>query len=561
VTPVESVETVGWLVVGSGFTAGAGTLWLVWYLDRHRGAPGATWFMAALCSQVVWVFAYTAGLLVAAPALRRALEALSWVGLAWLGPLFLGFALAYTGRSDVVHSPWFPVVFVVPTVTTLLAVTLPGHSLLWRGFVPAPTFGLATVQYAVQPAGYVAVVSSLAVAGTGALLLVETVVSYGPLYRREAVAVALSTVPPSVGAVLWLFDAGPVPQLNLATVLFLPHVALDIYAFVGSNMFETNPTTQRAAQRGALNDLDDPLLVVDPDGRVVNRNARAEGLFGTGVELPCSVATLVGTDLDTLRSRGELTVASRDEVYAVSYTPLTDPAGTDVGAIVVFYDVTTVRRQKQRLSVLNRILRHNLRNQLTVAQGRAELVAADSDDPSIRAHAAAIQAANDRLLSIGERIREFQRVQARDRSPSTVDLTTVLDRVLEDVTARYPDARVEVSVTDDRPAETDADTLALVLSNLVENAIVHAEGDPVVELCLSGTDDAAVFEVRDHNDPIPDLEIDSLDAAEESALEHGQGIGLWVVTWCLDFLGGEATFDYDDGNVVTVTLPRGADRE
>jgi len=560
ISSVESITLVGWLLVSGSLAAGIGTLGLIGYLGRHRDAPGATWFMAMLGAQALWIASYTTGLFITAPLWRATAEAAMWVGIAWLGPLFLAFALTYTGRSTLVGTPWFRAVFVPPVVTVVLAATHPFHALLWQDFHLAPVFGLAAVQYAFQPWDYVAIISSLATAGVGVLLLVGTVVSYGPLYRKEAISVALSTLPPAAAAVAWIAGLGPWPALNLAAVMFFPHVLLDAYAFVGTHMFDTNPTTQRAAERGALSDLDDPLLVVDPNGRVVNMNTRARSLFEADqLTLPTTIEALVGIDLTALLDAGEYTVPRRNETYAVSHTPLEDPGGNDVGAILVFYDITRLRRQKQRLSVLNRILRHNLRNQLNVAQGRADLIAAETTDPEIRTHTDAITRSTEQLLSIGRRIRDFERVQNRGISVSTVDPVRLTERVTAALLEDYPGANLSVETTvDSRPLETDEEILALAVTNLLENAVVHSEtAQPVVDARLYETGEGEfAFEIRDRNDPIPDIEIETLDAAEESALQHGQGIGLWVVTWCLEFVDGDLSFAYDDGNVVTVTVPQ-----
>jgi len=48
----------------------------------------------------------------------------------------------------------------------------------------------------------------------------------------------------------------------------------------------------------------------------------------------------------------------------------------------------------------------------------------------------------------------------------------------------------------------------------------------------------------------------TLRAGDETKLQHGQGIGLWLVYWCVRKLDGSIAFEYDDGNVLTVTLPR-----
>jgi sensor histidine kinase regulating citrate/malate metabolism len=51
------------------------------------------------------------------------------------------------------------------------------------------------------------------------------------------------------------------------------------------------------------------------------------------------------------------------------------------------------------------------------------------------------------------------------------------------------------------------------------------------------------------------MEVETLRAGDETPLQHGQGIGLWIVYWCVRNLRGSIDFEYDDGNVLTVTLP------
>ena len=551
------VGFIGGAVVLATFTAGAGTLALVWYLDQFRGRAGADWFMATLSAQAVWAFSYGVGLLVFERGLRAYAEAVSLAGLVWLGPLFLGFALEYTGRSGVVRSTAFRAVLAVPAGASVLALTHPLHDLLWRNFRLAPVFDLSTVLYAIQPAGYLAAAVDVATVAVAVLLLVETMLDYGPLYRREAVAVATSTVPPAAALLVWLAKAGPVPALNLGPVLLLPHVALDAYAFVGTHMFGTNPTTQRAAEQSALADREDPLFVVDADGRVVKLNDRAERLFDADRSaLPAPFGAVTGTDLDDLRDAGELDVGGPGGVYAVSYTPLTDSRAADVGGIVVLYDITEQRQREQRLTVLNRVLRHNLRNELTLVTGHAESIGSRTDDDRIERQTAMVADAGHRLLSVAETARDFERVQDGGVQPTAVDPAALLDRVRETVREDHPDAAIDVDAAAPDPVETDPDVLALALSNLVENAIVHADGAPSATVSVAATADATVFEVRDANAPIPDVETASLRDGHETQLQHGQGMGLWVVKWCVTALGGDVSFRHDgDGNVVAVSLP------
>ena len=233
---------------GTGFVLGSfgasfGALYLLQYLYSQRGRPGAAWFMGNIASVAVFCAAYGGGLLVSDPTLRIALEAVAFTALGFMGPFFLAFGLDYTGRGDLIRTPLFAIVGAVPLLTAVLTATNPIHRLVWADFRIDPVFGLATVAYTVQPWGVFALAFSIGTAAVGSLLLIGAILSYGPLYRREATAVILSTAPPTVGVSVWLFGLGPTPQLHLTAPLMLVHVVLDAYAFVGTHMFATSPAT------------------------------------------------------------------------------------------------------------------------------------------------------------------------------------------------------------------------------------------------------------------------------------------------------------------------------
>ncbi|MDZ7745993.1 MAG: histidine kinase N-terminal 7TM domain-containing protein [Halobacteriales archaeon] len=538
--------------------AGVATVGLVWYLDRHRGNAGANWFISTLTAQVLVTLAYALAMLTTEPTIRAHLEALSWTGLAWMGPLFMGFALEYTGRERFVHTYGFGLILLVPTVTTALALTHPYHGLLWQGFELFSPFGLSGARYIIQPWGYLAMAVTFAAAAVGVLLLVETTLAYGRLYRREAAAIALSTVFPAIGLVTWLLRLGPYPGLNFTPVLLLPHSLLDAYAFVGTHMFETNPTTQRAAERSALDDLEDPLFAVDTEQQIVNLNHRAQALFGVTDDdlLPVPVESLVGTPLDVMREEGEITVGGPDSrIFAVSYTELTDTHDTVVGGLVVLYDVTDERQQKQQLTVLNRILRHNMRNEMTVIKGHANLIRSGVENERLELPAEAIVDSSERLLGIAEKAQDFDSIKQRDPRVVEVDAADLLAEIQNELLDAFPDATIDLDVRAGTQIHVDPAMLTIALSNLVENALDHGTGDPYALVSITRTQDGRVeCVVADRNDRIGETEIAPIQAGDETQLEHGSSIGLWIVKWSVTAMNADIDFDYDDGNVITITL-------
>ena len=587
-----------WPAVGS-LAGGAGAVGLALAIREHRGRPGVDWFLGVFAAQATWCLSYGVGLLVSDPSLRAALEAATWLGIVWTGIAFLGFALEYTGRSDVVRSRLFAAVVGFGLLSTALLATNPLHGAFWTGFEIDPAFGVATVAYAFGPWAYAVVAVETVLVASAVFLLVDTLLSYGPLYRRESAAVALSSLPPGFALVAWTLQIGPVPQLQLAPLMFVPHVLLDAYAFNGAEMFDRNPTTSRAAERTAIDDLADPIVALALDRRVVRLNPAAEALLGVDAETArnrpldafLDLPVEADAEADDGRSRETIEVESRDgtgnRTYAVSTSRLTDPSGTRVGYTVVFSDVTERERRRQQLEVLNRVLRHNLRNDAGVVRGYGRLLAERLDDPELGRMADAVERRAGALAALGEKAGTVEALLS-DGEASAVAVDGLVAGVVADAREREAGATVELDVEGDAgrgdggdgdsdwTARVRPDALRAVAENTVENALVHhdgegverADGGPWVRVTLgreAGEDEAPsgerpdrfVLTVTDDGPGIPEHEVEAVESGRETALEHGSGLGLWVVAWGAAAIGADVDYAEREprGTRVQVSIP------
>ncbi|QAU13222.1 PAS domain-containing protein [Halorubrum sp. BOL3-1] len=592
-----------WPAVGS-LAGGVGALALAWAIREHRGRPGVDWFLGVFAAQATWCLSYGVGLLVSDPALRPVLEATMWLGVVWTGIAFLGFALEYTGRSDVVRSRLFAGVAGFGLLSSALVATNSLHGAFWTGFARDPAFGVETASYAFGPWAYLTVAVETVLVASAVFLLVDTLLSYGPLYRRESAAVALSSLPPGFALVAWTLEVGPVPQLQLAPLMFVPHMVLDAYAFDRAEMFDRNPTTSRAAERTAIDDLADPIVALALDRRVVRLNPAAEAVLGVDaetardrplddfLELPVRIGDggadgpgggESGADEDAgggSRDTVEVDAAGTGKrTYAVSVSRLTDPNETHVGYTVVLSDVTERERRRQQLEVLNRILRHNLRNDAGVVHGYGEILRDRLDDPELVRMADAVERRAGALAALGEKAGTVERLLS-ENDPEATDVRDLLDSVVADARERGAGATVELAVDDggddtegDWTTRVRPDALRAVIENTVENALDHhdgegterGDGEPWVSVDLrrersdeaDESGDRFVLTVEDDGPGIPDHEVEAVESGRETALEHGSGLGLWVVEWGAAALGADV--DYADreprGTTVTVRVP------
>lgn len=243
-----------------------------------------------------------------------------------------------------------------------------------------------------------------------------------------------------------------------------------------------------------------------------------------------------------------------DEITALlRASPRIDEEGNTVGTWALFVDVTESKRRKQQLSVLNRVLRHDIRNTLTLIQGRVELLRADRVDDRDE-HLATIQKAADRLDVTAGRAREIQ--QLLDRSTITeVDVVSTAESVVSRARETYPDASVDLTVDTSVPHVRAVPRLRQAVWELVENACEHGPEEPEVAVTVAAADATVSITVADNGPGIPPHEHRVLGTGEETPLEHGSGLGLWFVYWVVDVCGGDVSFDCDDGTTATVELP------
>jgi signal transduction histidine kinase len=308
-----------------------------------------------------------------------------------------------------------------------------------------------------------------------------------------------------------------------------------------------------------------PMIVLNPEQRVVDFNAPAASMFealATGCRadtvLPAAVIDAVPVDAPT-PNEAEVTLTRNgdDRVHRLYTAPL-DSFGDSQGVAITLRDITTQRRQQEKLSllkqILTRTLRHNVRNEVDVVQANSqELI--DRLDGTEQANARAVYDAADDLLSISTKARVMKAIVENRGHTTSVALCEFLTTTVSDYEQCYP---ATTFVVDCPPACSVEVTPEIkpALRNLIENAAEHNHAaDAEVQVTLERQDDAVVIRITDNGPGIPPNELTVLERGREDALDHGSGIGLWIVTMVVDEMDGTITYDTgEDGTIVTLRV-------
>lgn len=542
---------------------------------RRRPAPAAGEFALAVGVTSIGAFAVASSVLfdlttafVIAPTLLVALV---------LPVPWLLFALSYTGRTELASSRFAVLVSLIPGLGVLATVIIFGSRLVPWLTLPSQTAATPLVALGVT---FLGLLQWLGLLYAGGLLFVATglVVLTFQRYRY---------LDSTVGLLLGIF--GTVPWVSLLfgfQVVGVDARALPWTVAVGFligggaaslglqryHLFGGIPAIGNVGPATVIEELDDGMFVTDDTGRIVELNPAAERLVDTDATevVGAPIEAYLDRDLDDLDGvdHVEINTAAGRRRLEPRLSTLTDQHGHHLGHAIVLRDVTERTTRQQRLDVLNRVLRHNLRNTMTVVLGHAELMQRRTDDPDLRRSIDTIVRSGNDLIGLSESAQEVDRSLAIAPFGSDSSLLAPLvDSVIEEVRADHPEAKYRADIPSDLWIPGSGELVGVALRHLVENAVEHNDGpEPTVDVTAAFRPDEPyplVLTVLDDGPGIPEAETQVIERGTETPLEHTSRFGLWAVRWVVDRLGGEVNFESrtPTGTAVTLRLPDADRRE
>jgi signal transduction histidine kinase len=548
---------------------------------RQRDGPAVNSFVAGCALAAAGGGVMAAGVALAWPD-ALVLGTAVIVGLLFPVPWLL-LAVEYTGRGEVLSFSVTSAAVTPPVVGLAASVLIFGPQLVPGLRLPAPSAASGVVAAGIR---LVEMVQWLGLLYAGGLMLVGSGLLLLTFQRYEHLDSTGGTLLGVYGTVPWLallfgFQVDGTAPLALSGTVgagFLIGGAGAVGAVGPRELFGTVPAAGGIGPATVVEELSDVIVVTAADGTVVELNDAAERRLG-------AARSVVGADVEAVLDRSvaalsdSKTVAVSTPTGRVLFEPtvseLTDQHGHLLGYAVVLRDVTDRTTRRQRLEVLNRVLRHNLRNDMNVISGRAKVLkrvlgeradggqtGADGRDRDLAENVDAILRTGDRLVELSETSRTAERVTAATHHEEEIDIAALVEGAVETVTASYPDAVVEREVPAGVVVVGAREPLRVALEQLVENGVEHNDSEPPQVTVRAEYDPDWEYPlqvvVADDGPGLPEAERRVIEDGSETPMEHGSGLGLWVVRWATLRLGGTVEFGAGEprGTVITLSLPR-----
>ncbi|WP_423999284.1 sensor histidine kinase [Haloarcula salina] len=300
-----------------------------------------------------------------------------------------------------------------------------------------------------------------------------------------------------------------------------------------------------------LENIPNPAVVVEfdqRDPRITSVNEAFEAAFGydrsaaVGERLRELVAPPdyepggVAADWfrDTGKSETEVTrVTATGEARTYLFRSVIVSRDTgDVEGYGIYTDITERKRREQQLEHQNErldefvsIVSHDLRNPLSVASGRAELLLDTAEDDAVCEGLEAISDAHERMERLLDDLLTLARQGQVVGEPTTVDLATVATDAWQQVETAEATLAVEAEAT----VEADPDRLQQLFENLYRNSVEHAGPDSEIVVTDAETAGQNGFSVADDGPGIPAEDRGRVFEHGYSTDSDGTGFGLSIV--------------------------------
>jgi two-component system, OmpR family, phosphate regulon sensor histidine kinase PhoR len=334
-----------------------------------------------------------------------------------------------------------------------------------------------------------------------------------------------------------------------------------------------------SGQKAILSAMQNGLLVVDRNRRVALVNPALCDLFKIGedslgapllesVRDPAVEQIVAETFRQRQPSQGELIIGRRE--FQMASVPMGNDNGEITGAVVLFHDITELKRADEIRRDFVANVSHELRTPLSILRGYIETML---DDPRMpRAECARIlevmEQHSKRLGLLANDLLTLAQLESGSSSLqlNEIDLSQFFAGLIRDWKKKFAAKSLDAIV--ESPAEfstirVDETRLREVFDNLLDNAVKYSRNKGKIRLQAALRVDEIVLSVSDDGIGISQEDLPRIferfyraDKARSREL-GGTGLGLSIVKHIAQLHGGrvEAKSELGKGTTISVILP------
>ncbi|PCR90587.1 sensor histidine kinase [Natrinema ejinorense] len=518
---------------------------------QHSGTRNA--LIVFFVSAALWCGGYLGYLLAPTTASKVALYTIGFISAFVAVGAWVCFCVEYTGRS-VQDMPFLYPALAVFLFFIVLKITNPLHNLYFTTEWTTEPFPHLAINH--QLLYWVVLGLSYSVIMVGFFMLAERLYHTGTDSRPLAILFGITGVP-ALATIL---------SSQVETLLPLMYEPPGVAVFAVGTLFVYFDRFEAIRLTGGATD---PTIYLDQSKRVRDYNQAAEAIFPALTDaIGDSIDDISSTLADHISEPGVVPVTENGETRYYEVTTTSFLSGEiETGRLVTITDVTdreTYRKQleqkTEQLEALNRVVRHDIRNDMAVVLGWAETLRDHVDEDGEAALEHVLQSSSH-VVELTDTARVFVESLTGDSTVKLkpVNLRSTIEAELTTVQETHFDAHFEIVSGFPQVTVQANEMLSSVFRNLLGNAVRHndkAVPEITVTGCLNGN--SVQIRVADNGPGIPDEQKEHIFGKGEKGVDSpGSGIGLYLVYTLMDQFDGDVWVEDNEptGSVFVVKLP------
>ena len=518
---------------------------LIGLLLKRKKSRVNTYLMLLLISIFIWSFTDLLNLFSTSLSEKVFWTNSTYFGSAILPVFWILFVLEYIGKGEMITRFRIFLLSIIPIVSIILLWTNDYHHLMRESINLVTISGVLATSKIYGHWFWLELVYNYLLMFLGMTMLYNSLSITHNIYRKQGIIFLVGILVPWVSNFISVFNTIEFPT-DMTSVSFSITAIVVFWGITRMQLLDIIPT----AHQKFFESIPDGVIILGGIKQVVDLNPPAESLIGIKIsdarEKKFSELPIVWQEfLDLYNKYGKNkeyhgTISKEDKFYEISILGIYTKEEIFMGQLIVLHDITKRRRMdiklkdsnkqiedlNETLQIVNKILRHDLLNKLTVMKSALWLYEEKNDKTLLDK----LDRSIDGGIELIERIRDLESFIIGKGEIIQISIK----KIAEDVSNSM---NIPIAINGNATALADQ-ALFSVFENIMRNSIIHGKTDRI-DIDISSKDKVCEIRIIDYGQGIPEFIKENI---FEEGLSYGDnkgsGLGLYIVKKTIERYGG-----------------------
>ena len=459
---------------------------------------------------------------------------LSYFGIAFLPVFYFLFTTAFSRNNKLINKRNILLLFIIPFITLILALTNNLHHLIWTSVSLDTTHNMAHYHHGIWFWLFYGYAQLLIF--TGLFNLVVSIFKFTSYYKSQIGTLLIGSIIPIAGNFLYISEFNPFPGFDWTPGSFLATGVIITFGIMHYRMFELIPF----ARKKLIDTMSDGVVVVNSEGIIEDCNPVINNLFGTNQKpilkkfaidvFKDHIEIIEGINNNNEHSINlQLNIKGQKNYFQVKVTPIPYKNKITPGKLLIFNNITSlleteielknsnnkltseIEKNEKLIEELNSFahtVAHDLKNSLGAIYSSSEIIVESLEENKIdvaKEFSSRVKESSWKTIKITDELLKMATAGQQDVELTEFNMKEVFDHSAIQLRELIEKSGAEIKTPQKwLSAIGYAPWVEEVWVNFLSNAIKYGGTPPKIEIGNKKTDDNKIkYWVKDNGNGVP----------------------------------------------------------